>query len=97
MLTRSHAARFLTAFLPKFLFRRDGVRHVRDGGPGVPEEREARHPHHARGGQTRGQARHAGAHARPVRAGDRQRNCKVRMAHSYCTLFGLGWVSHIIL
>ena len=42
------------------------MRHVRDGGPGLPEEREARHPHDAGGCKTGSQARYAGPNARPV-------------------------------
>ncbi len=42
------------------------MRHVRDRGPGLPEEREARHPHAARGRKERSQAWNARADARPV-------------------------------
>ena len=37
------------------------MRHVRDGGLGLPEEREARHPHFARGRKERGKAWDVGA------------------------------------
>ena len=47
-------------------FRCDGVRHVRDGGLGVPEEREARHPYPPRGCQEGRQAGDARPHARSV-------------------------------
>ena len=42
------------------------MRHVRDGGLGVPEEREARHPYPPRGCQEGRQAGDARPHARSV-------------------------------
>ena len=49
----------------------DGRGDVRDGGPREPEEREARDPDPAGGGQEGRQDRDAGADAGAVRAGDR--------------------------
>ena len=49
----------------------DGRGDVRDGGPREPEEREARHPDPAGGGEEGSQDRDVGAHVGPVRAGDR--------------------------
>ena len=53
------------------------MRHVRDGGLGVPEERETRHPHPPRGCQKGRQAWDARPHARSVRTRNRSRNREV--------------------
>ena len=55
----------------------DGGDHVRDGGPGRTEEREARGADPAGGGQEGSQARHAGPPPRPVRTANRYRASQV--------------------